>query len=130
MATLERVRVLRRDGTAVAPPRPEPPPGTPPEARVKVTVIASEQALVHRRLVDALRRSGAAGATALRGTWGFHGDHPPHGDALLSLRRRVPVATVVVDDPARAARWWPLVEEATASTGLVTQEWVPWAHAR
>ena len=130
VATLERVRVLRRDGTAVAPPRPEPPPGTPPEARVKVTVIASEQALVHRRLVDALRRSGAAGATALRGTWGFHGEHAPHGDALLSLRRRVPVATVVVDDPARAAGWWPLVEEATARTGLVTQEWVPWAHTR
>ena len=130
VATLERVRVLRRAGAAVAPPRAEPPPGTPSGARVKVTVIASEQALVHRRLVDALRRSGAAGATALRGTWGFHGDHPPHGDALLALRRRVPVATVVVDDPARAARWWPLVEEATASTGLVTQEWVPWADAR
>ena len=76
VATLERVRVLRRDGAAIAPLRPEPPPGTPPEARVKVTVIASEQALVHRRLVDALRRSGAAGATALSGIWGFHGDHP------------------------------------------------------
>ena len=56
VATLERVRVLRRAGAAVAPPRAEPPPGTPSGARVKVTVIASEQALVHRRLVDALRR--------------------------------------------------------------------------
>ena len=47
-----------------------------PSARVKVTVIASEQALVHRRLSTrcAVRRGGA---TALRGTWGFHGEHRP-----------------------------------------------------
>ena len=72
-----------------------------------------------------LRRAGAAGATCLRGTWGYHGDHEPHGDRLLQLRRRVPVVTVAVDTPASVARWAPIVEDVTARTGLVTSEVVP-----
>ena len=37
-------------------------------------------------------RAGAAGATSLRGIWGYHGDHAPHGDRCWQLRRRVPGA--------------------------------------
>ena len=76
-------------------------------------------------LLRRLRAAGAAGATSLRGIWGYHGDHTPHGDTLWQLRRRVPVVTVVVDTPERTKRWFEIVDEVTADTGLVTSEAVP-----
>jgi PII-like signaling protein len=98
-------------------------------------IYASEQAqhdgaAVHTELLRRLRRAGAAGATSLRGVWGFHGDHAPHGDTFWQLRRRVPVVTVVVDTPARIQRWFAIVDELTARTGLVTSEIVPAYRAR
>ena len=82
------------------------------------------------QLARRLLQAGAAGATALRGVWGYHGDHQPHGDRLLSLRRKVPVLTVVVDTPARIRRWFGIVDELTDETGLVTCEMVPTFHPR
>ena len=48
-------------------------------------VYASEQSRhderpLYSELVRRLRGAGAAGATTLRGIWGYHGDHAPHGD--------------------------------------------------
>jgi PII-like signaling protein len=117
--TLERVRVCRRDGTALAALE------EPGEAWQKLMVYTSEATGQHLELIGRLRRAGAAGATVLRGVWGYHGDHAPHGDHLLQLRRRVPVVTVLVDEPANVARWAPIVEDVTAATGLVTSEIVP-----
>jgi PII-like signaling protein len=96
----------------------------------KLMVFASEQARhgrhpLHVALIRRLREEQASGATALRGFWGYHGDHAPHGDRLLSLRRHVPVVTVVVDTPERSRRWFEIVSELTASSGLVTSEKVP-----
>jgi PII-like signaling protein len=81
------------------------------------------------QLARRLLQAGAAGATALRGVWGYHGEHQPHGDRLLSLRRRVPVLTVVVDTPERIRRWFGIVDELTDEAGLVTCEMVPAFHA-
>ena len=72
-----------------------------------------------------LRESGASGATCLRGIWGFHGDHAPHGDRLLQLRRRVPIVTIVIDTPERIAESFEIVDELTDEAGLVTSEMVP-----
>ena len=72
-----------------------------------------------------LREAGAAGATSLRGIWGYHGDHAPHGDSFWQLRRRVPVVTVIVDTPERIRDWFAIVDELTDETGLVTSEIVP-----
>ncbi|HVV90928.1 MAG TPA: DUF190 domain-containing protein, partial [Solirubrobacterales bacterium] len=80
---------------------------------------------VHTALVRRLREAGLAGATALRGIWGFHGDHAPHGDRALSLARHVPVTTIVVDRPERIAAGFDIVDELTAERGLVTSEMVP-----
>jgi PII-like signaling protein len=96
----------------------------------KLTVYASEQAKhegrpLHVELIRQLRRSGAAGATCLRGIWGYHGDDPPHGDRLLSLRRHVPVVTVIVDEPGNASRWFEMVSGMVGGSGLVTSELVP-----
>ena len=58
---------------------------------------------VHRAIVRRLRSAGLSGATTLRGIWGFHGDHAPHGDRLLQLGRHVPAVTIVIDTPERIA---------------------------
>ena len=96
----------------------------------KLMVYTSEQARhgsspLHVALVRRLRESGASGATCLRGIWGFHGDHPPHGDRLLQLRRHVPVVTIIVDTPERIAKSFRIVDELTVEAGLVTSEMVP-----
>jgi PII-like signaling protein len=136
LMTLERVVVCRRDGRALAAPAP-PPAGSGAAglgAWQKVMIYASEQARhdgmpLYAALIRRLRAEGAVGATALRGFWGYHGDHAPHGDRFWALRRHVPVVTVVVDRPDAIARWFPIVEELTAETGLVTSEIVPAVHA-
>jgi len=131
LLTLERVRVCKRDGQLLAPPTPLP---TTDERGLamwqKLMVYASEQARhgrspLHVALVRRLRESGASGATCLRGVWGFHGDHPPHGDRLLQLRRHVPVVTIIVDTPERIAESFKIVDELTDAAGLVTSEMVP-----
>ena len=76
-------------------------------------------------LIRRLRAAGAAGATALRGVRGYHGDHEPHGDRFWSLRRHVPVLTVIVDTPERTRQWFAIVDELTDEAGLVTSEMVP-----
>jgi PII-like signaling protein len=128
LLTWERVRVCKRDGVALA--APSPPPSADPADRQKLMVFASEASRhagrpLYAELTRRLRAAGAAGATSLRGIWGYHGDHPPHGDSLWQLRRRVPVVTVVVDTPDSARRWYALVDELTDETGLVTSEIVP-----
>jgi PII-like signaling protein len=121
LATLERVRVCKRDGQRLADPHPD------GDRLQKLMVYASEQARHNGRplyleLLRRLRGAGAAGATSLRGIWGYHGDHAPHGDTLWQLRRRVPVVTVIVDSPDRTRRWFEIVDELTQATGLVTSE--------
>ncbi len=131
LLTLERVRVCKRDGELLASPMALPATDAHGLAMwQKLMVYASEQARhgrspLHVALVRALRESGAAGATSLRGVWGFHGDHPPHGDRLLQLRRHVPVVTIVVDTPERIAQSFEIVDELTDQAGLVTSEMVP-----
>jgi PII-like signaling protein len=127
--TLERVRVCRRDGVAVGEPHGDPSAGA--EAWQKLTVYASEQSThagqpLQATLVRRLRREGAAGATVLRGIWGYHGDHEPHGERFWSLRRHVPSIAVVLDTAANMGRWFEIVAELTGETGLVTSEVVPW----
>jgi PII-like signaling protein len=131
LLTLERIRVLKRDGHRLAEPE------RLPDADLgglgvwqKLMVYAGEEAEHHGhplyiQLAHRLLQAGAAGATALRGIWGYHGDHAPHGDRLLAVRRRVPVLTVVVDTPTRIRRWFQIIDELTDQTGLVTCEMVP-----
>jgi PII-like signaling protein len=131
LVTLERVGVCKRDGELLSPPRSLPPTDEHGLAMwQKLMVYASEQARHGRRplhvaLIRRLRESGASGATCLRGVWGFHGDHPPHGDRLLQLRRHVPVVTIIVDTPERIPRSFEIVDEVTDEAGLVTSEMVP-----
>jgi PII-like signaling protein len=136
LATLERVRICKRDGQRIALPRHL--PETDPSGLQlwqKLMVYASEQSryngqTLYIELLRRLRAAGAAGATSLRGIWGYHGDHTPHGDTFWQLRRRVPVITVIVDTPANVHRWFAIVDQLTEHTGLVTSEIVPAYHSQ
>jgi PII-like signaling protein len=131
LLTLEQVRLCKRDGELAA--TPSVLPGTDESGMPvwhKLMVYTSEAALhdsqpVHRAIVRRLRAAGISGATTQRGIWGFHGDHPPHGDRLLQLGRRVPAVTIVVDSPDRIAAAFVVIDELTSEQGLVTSEWVP-----
>ncbi len=127
LLTLERVRICKRDGQRLAGP---PAPADDSPLWHKLMIYTSEAARyegqpVHRAIVRRLQAAGIGGATTLRGIWGFHGDHQPHGDRLLQLGRRVPVVTVVIDSSERIAAAFAVVDELTSETGLVTSELVP-----
>ncbi len=131
LLTLERVQVCKRDGEVLfEPTQVAEADGLGLAVWQKLMVYAGEQAR-HRghplyvQLVRRLREEGAAGATSLRGIWGYSGDHPPHGDRFFSLKRHVPVVTVLVDRPEAMRRWWQVVDEVTGEAGLVTSETVP-----
>jgi len=134
LITLERIRVCKRDGTKLA--EPSELPRTDPSGLgvwQKLMIYAGEQSRhaghpMHAQLVRALRHAKADGATSIRGIWGYHGDHAPHGDGFWRLRRRVPVVTIVIDTPDRVRRWFAIVDELTDETGLVTSEMVPALH--
>ncbi len=119
------VTLLKRDGRGLA----APPPDDHDGGRwARIAVYASEVsrsadgAPLHVALVRALGAAGAPGTTALRGVWGYHGDHAPHGDRLLALRRRVPVVAFAVDRADALRERWDVVDAVTAETGLVTWE--------
>jgi PII-like signaling protein len=131
LVTLERARVCKSDGRVLADPR-HLPESDPSGLRVwqKLMVYSGEQSRhaghpLHDQLIRRLRSAGAAGATSLRGIWGYHGDHPPHGDTFWQLQRRVPILTVIVDTPERMQGWFEIVDEVTDAAGVVTSEMVP-----
>jgi PII-like signaling protein len=132
LCTVERIQMCKRGGELIAPPTALPAiDGVGRQLWQKLTVHTSEATLdgdapIHRALVRRLRDSDVvSGATVLRGIWGFHGAHKPHGDKLFQLTRQVPVTTIVVDSPARIAEAFPIVDELTAEHGMVTSETVP-----
>jgi PII-like signaling protein len=131
LLTLERVRVCKRDGELLATPHEL--PGTDEHGLAmwqKLMVYTSNaathdgQPLLHA-IVRRLREADAAGATMLRGIWGFHGDHAPHGDKFFQIRRHVPALTITIDTPERTARSFEIIDELTSEHGLVTSEMVP-----
>jgi PII-like signaling protein len=123
LLTLERVRVCKRDGRCLALPL-----GPLGDGRWQKLMVYTSEAVkhqgrpVHRAIVRRLRSAGISGATTLRGIWGFHGDHAPHGDRLLQLGRHVPVVTIVIDTPERIATAYAIIDELTSERGLVTCE--------
>jgi PII-like signaling protein len=131
IATLERVSVCKRDGTLLTRPRQLPQrDDSGLGIWQKLMVYAGEQGRhdghpLYIQLIRRLREDGASGATALRGIWGFSGDHPPHGDRLFHLHRQVPVVVTLVDTPDEIQRWFQIIDELTDETGLVTSEMVP-----
>lgn len=131
LLTLERVRICKRDGRLLATPHAL--PGADEHGMAlwhKLMVYTSEATQhdgqpIHRAIVRRLRSAGISGATTQRGIWGFHGDHPPHGDRLLRIGRHVPAVTIVIDTPERIPVAFSVIDELTGERGLVTSETIP-----
>lgn len=104
--------------------RPHELPGTDEHGmalRQKLSIVTSAAAQhvgqpIYRAITRRLRATGSSGATSLRGIWGFHGDHTPHGDRPLQVGRHVPTLTII--------------DELTAERGLIISEMVPALHTR
>jgi PII-like signaling protein len=137
LMTLERVRVCKRDGELLVEPHELPRNDEHGLAMwQKLMIYTSHSATsahgrpLHLEIIHRLQReTEAAGATVLRGIWGFHGDHAPHGDKVLQIKRHVPVCTIVIDRPERIAHSFQIIDEITAEHGLITSEMVPAAQA-
>ncbi len=131
LLTLERVRICKRDGRLLAKPDALPTHDDHGRGLWQKLMIYTSQSATHAghplnsQIIRRLRASDAAGATSLRGIWGFHGKREPHGEKLFQLRRNVPVLTVIVDTPPRIAHAFEIVDELTREHGLVTSEMVP-----
>ncbi|MDT5219916.1 MAG: hypothetical protein QOF15_2021 [Mycobacterium sp.] len=132
LLTVERVRLCKRDGELFA--RPQELPPTDNQGRTlwqklmvhTTDVDHDENQPIHRAIVHSLMQSQTArGATVLRGIWGFHGDHKPHGDKLFQLGRKVPSTTIIVDTPEAIAHSFNIVDQLTTRHGLVTSEMIP-----
>jgi PII-like signaling protein len=98
-------------------------------ALVKLTVYTSEAARhggqpVHRVIVHELRSAGLSGATSVRGIWGFHRDHAPHGDHFPRRGHHLPVVTTVIDTQERISAAFDVIDPLTSERGLVTAETV------
>jgi len=96
----------------------------------RVTLLTSEATRCDGRplyleFIHQLRRGGAAGATALRGVWGFRGEVAPHGDRALALRRDVPLIVETIDTGERAGRWLEIAESLAGKSDVVCSERIP-----
>jgi PII-like signaling protein len=130
LMTIEKVRLCKRDGQFVS--RPETAAGATGAgagmtAQFKLTVYTSEAARhdghpVHRAIVRSLNSAGIGGATTVRGIWGYHGDHAPHGGHFPRPARHVPVVTTVIAAPEQIAAAFDAIDPHTAERGLVTAE--------
>jgi PII-like signaling protein len=131
LITVERGTTLKRDGIRLAElPAPAARDRLGRARWQRLTLFSSEQhhaggSPAHVEAVRRLAAERAAGATALRGIWGYHGEHAPHGESLWGLRRRVPTVTSVIDSPERCRRWLAVLDELTPARGLITAETVP-----
>lgn len=134
LMTVANVRLCKRDGQFIS--RPETLSGAEPETtgpgmapQLKLTVYTSEAARhdgqpAHRAILSRLRSAGISGATSHRGTWGFHGEHAPHGDHFPRHGHHVPVVTTVIDRAERIGVAFDVIDALTPGRGLVTAETV------
>ena len=129
--TLERLAAVKHDGELLeAPPMVARTADWDGDVRQAIQVFTRQAAKVHGRALHAaltlrLRELGAAGATTILGDWGFSSDEPPHGDKVGTVASHRPTYSVYIDRPEKVAELWPVIDELTASHGVVTSLLVP-----
>jgi PII-like signaling protein len=131
LMTVAKVSLCKREGEFVSRPQLESSgdalASSDMAAAVKLTVYTSEAARhdgqpVHQVIVHRLQSAGFSGATSVRGIWGFHRDHAPHGDRFPHRGHHLPVVTTVIDTPERIAAAFDVIDPLTPDRGLVTAE--------
>jgi PII-like signaling protein len=127
--TVEGIQVCKRDGVPLASPQFDGRADGDPYWRKLMIHAAGDTHVggesLHYQLVEQLRQLGSAGATSLRGIWGYRGQAAAHGDSAWSIRRTSPVVTIVIDRDQQLAESWEAIDLLTRRHGLVTSELVP-----
>jgi PII-like signaling protein len=126
---VQKIQLCERDGQFISRPRAlliDEPTGM--AKQLKLTVYTSEAARhdgqpVHRALARQLGPNGLE-ATTVRGIWGFHAEHAPHGDRFPYRGRHVPAVTTVTGAPEQISAAFDAVGALTADRGLVTVQTV------
>ena len=80
-----------------------------------------QHGVLHRALLERLRKEGFAGATVMHGLAGFGARSVIHTTHLLDLSTDLPVVIEVVDDAAHADKLVEILDEMLEG-GLVTME--------
>jgi PII-like signaling protein len=131
LMTLEAIAQLKHDGEQLeelpTPPHPDQ-PGLAVWQTIRVYTRQSAQVngrALYTELTRRLREAGAAGATTIRGLWGFSSDERPYGDRFARFAGHAPTYTTYIDRPAKVAELWPVIDEVTAEHGIVTSLFVP-----
>jgi len=131
LMTITKVSLCKRDGELISRPHPPADEDTAADTTtlVKLTVYTSEAARhdgqpVHRAIIHRLRSAGLSAATSVRGIWGFHADHAPHGGHFPRLGHHIPVVTTVIGTPELILAAFDVVDALTQERGLVTAETV------
>ena len=107
--TLEGAQICKRNGEVLAAPTPMPQTGGPMWRKLTVHAGGArryEGEALHVQLIEQLRHGGVAGATALRGSWGYRGAAAAHGNSVWSIRQTSPVVTIAIDRDPGAERAW------------------------
>jgi PII-like signaling protein len=96
--------------------------------RITLTIYASEAARhdgqpVHRAIARQLGQAGIENVTTVRGIWGFHADHAPHGDHFPRPGRHVPAVTTATVAREQVSVAFDAVTRI-AGRGLVTAQTV------
>jgi PII-like signaling protein len=132
VANLERIAVVKHDGDLLEPlplirdtTRGDPPVWMALRVYTRQSAHVDDGGTLYTTLTRRLREAGAAGVTTVRGEWGFSSDERPFGDRFGSLGSHLPTYTVFVDRPSKIAEIWPIVDEITATHGVVTAAFVP-----
>jgi PII-like signaling protein len=131
LVTLEGIAQLKHNGEPLEElPTPPDPDGGGLGVWQTIRVYTRQSAQVNGRalyteLTRRLREAGAAGVTTIRGHWGFSSDEPPYGDKFARLTSHAPTYTTYIDQPAKVAEVWPVIDELTAEHGIVTSLFVP-----
>ena len=60
----------------------------------------------------------------VRGMWGFHAEHAPHGDRFSHWRRPVSAVTTVTGTPEQVSAAFDVVGALTAERDLMTAQTV------
>ncbi len=94
---------------------------------VRVTVYLSQtdhtrQASNYMRIVDYLRKEGAAGATVIRGFAGFGASSRVSKATLVDVEQHLPAIVIWVDAPERVERLLPGVRERAGGGMVVLEE--------
>ena len=80
------------------------------------------ESILHHQLISDLRRVGAAGATSVRGIWGYTSPFTAGANGGWSRASSNPIVSFVIDQDEHMRTLWKVLDASTCGGGLITSE--------